>query len=156
MKPVVIITIAFVLLIPTAAFGLEFAEKSDGKNLAGAVIVVVVVLILSVVLANGIWDFTHDAGISNVEIELISCKKTASGSTQTVVKISNYNDHRVLVEWGTIGGFGYAENGNEIEEIVGVGSYEELEMYFEICEDGWDDDGWDDEDWYESDCFDFL
>jgi len=109
MKPVVIITIAFVLLIPTAAFGLEFAEKSDGKNLAGAVIVVVVVLILSVVLANGIWDFTHDAGISNVEIELISCKKTASGSTQTVVKISNYNDHRVLVEWGTIGGFGYAD-----------------------------------------------
>lgn len=48
------------------------------------------------------------------------------------------------------------ENGNEIEEIVGVGSYEELEMYFEICEDGWDDDGWDDEDWYEIDCFDLV
>ena len=48
------------------------------------------------------------------------------------------------------------ENGNEIEEIVGVESYEELEMYFEICEDGWDDDGWDDEDWYEIDCFDLV
>ena len=48
------------------------------------------------------------------------------------------------------------ENGNEIEEIVVVGSYEELEMYFEICEDGWDDDGWDDEDWYEIDCFDLV
>jgi len=48
------------------------------------------------------------------------------------------------------------ENGNEIEEVVGVGSYEELEMYFEICEDGWDDDGWDDEDWYEIDCFDLV
>ena len=48
------------------------------------------------------------------------------------------------------------ENGNEIEEIVGVGSYEELEMYFETCEDGWDDDGWDDEDWYEIDCFDLV
>jgi hypothetical protein len=48
------------------------------------------------------------------------------------------------------------ENGNEIEEIVGVGSYEELEMYFEICEDGWDDDGWGDEDWYEIDCFDLV
>ena len=48
------------------------------------------------------------------------------------------------------------ENGNEIEEVVGVGSYEELEMYFEICEDGWNDDGWDDEDWYEIDCFDLV
>ena len=48
------------------------------------------------------------------------------------------------------------ENGNEIEEVVGVGSYEELEMYYEICEDGWDDDGWDDEDWYEIDCFDLV
>jgi len=48
------------------------------------------------------------------------------------------------------------ENGNEIEEVVGVGSYEELEMYFEICEDGWDDDGWDDEDWFEIDCVDLV
>ena len=48
------------------------------------------------------------------------------------------------------------EDGNEIEEVVGVGSYEELEMYFEICEDGWDDDGWDDEDWFEIDCVDLV
>ncbi len=48
------------------------------------------------------------------------------------------------------------ENGNEIEEVVGVGSYEEFEMYFEICEDGWDDDGWDDEDWFEIDCVDLV
>jgi len=48
------------------------------------------------------------------------------------------------------------ENGNELEEVVGVGSYEELEMYFEICEDSWDDDGWDDEDWFEIDCVDLV
>ena len=48
------------------------------------------------------------------------------------------------------------ENGNEAEDIVGVESYEELEMYYEICEDGWDDDGWDDVDWFEIDCFDLI
>ena len=48
------------------------------------------------------------------------------------------------------------ENGNEQQEVIEIGSYEELEMYFEICEDGWDDDGWDDEDWYEIDCFDLV
>ncbi len=48
------------------------------------------------------------------------------------------------------------ENGNELEEVVGVGSYEELEMYFEICEDSWDDNGWDDEDWFEIDCVDLV
>ena len=36
------------------------------------------------------------------------------------------------------------ENGNEIEEIVVVSSYEELEMYFEMCDDGWDDN---DDEW---------
>ena len=49
------------------------------------------------------------------------------------------------------------ENGNENEEVVGVGSYEELEMYFEMCDDGWDeDDGWDDEGWFEIDCVDLV
>ena len=48
------------------------------------------------------------------------------------------------------------ENGNELEEVVGVGSYEELEMYFEICEDSWDDNGWGDEDWFEIDCVDLV
>ena len=49
------------------------------------------------------------------------------------------------------------ENGNEIEDLVGVGSYEELEMYFEMCDDGWDnDDGWDDEGWFEIDCVDLV
>ncbi len=47
------------------------------------------------------------------------------------------------------------ENGNEIEEVVGVGSYEELEMYFEICENGWDenDQEWD---WDEIECIDLV
>ena len=49
------------------------------------------------------------------------------------------------------------ENGIEIENLVGVGSYEELEMYFEMCDDGWDeDDGWDDEGWFEIDCVDLV
>ena len=82
----------------------------EGKgNTVGAVIIVVIVLIASIFVANFIWDWTHDGGASNVEIELVSCKRTASGSTETIVTISNYNDHRVLVEWGTIGGLGYAD-----------------------------------------------
>jgi len=32
------------------------------------------------------------------------------------------------------------ENGNEAEDIIGVESYEELEMYYELCEEGWGDD----------------
>ena len=43
------------------------------------------------------------------------------------------------------------ENGNENEEVVDVGSYEELEMYFEMCDDGWDDEGW-----FEIDCVDLV
>ena len=43
------------------------------------------------------------------------------------------------------------ENGNENEEVVDVGSDEELEMYFEMC-----DDGWDDESWCEIDCVDLV
>ena len=43
------------------------------------------------------------------------------------------------------------ENGNENEEVVGVDSYEELEMYFEMCDDGWDDEGW-----FEIDCVDLV
>ena len=49
------------------------------------------------------------------------------------------------------------ENGNEIEEVVGVGSYEDLDMYYEICDEGWeDDDGWDNEGWFEIDCIDLV
>ena len=47
------------------------------------------------------------------------------------------------------------ENGNEMEEMVGVGSYEELEMYFEICEDGWDDNDHD-WDWDEMECVELV
>ena len=32
-----------------------------------------------------------------------------SGSTETVVEITNHNDFRVLVEWETVGGSGYAD-----------------------------------------------
>ena len=78
-------------------------------GLISAVIAIAIVLIGSVLVANFIWDVTHDVSAGNVDIELISCKEMASGSTETIVKISNYNDFRVLVEWGTIGGFGYAD-----------------------------------------------
>jgi hypothetical protein len=77
--------------------------------LIGAVIVIAIVLIASVFLSNFLWDAAHDISEGNVDIELISCKEMLSGSTETVVKISNHNDFRVLVEWGTIGGFGYAD-----------------------------------------------
>jgi len=45
------------------------------------------------------------------------------------------------------------ENGNEMEEMVGVGSYEELEIYFEICENGFDDNDWD---WHEIECVELV
>ena len=82
--------------------------------LIGAVIVIVILLIVSVLAANFIWDMAHDVSAGNVDIELISCKKTATGSTETVVEITNRNDFRVLVEWGTIEsgdriGLGYAD-----------------------------------------------
>jgi hypothetical protein len=35
--------------------------------------------------------------------------KTGTGSTETLVEITNRNDFRVLVEWGTVGGSGYAD-----------------------------------------------
>lgn len=47
------------------------------------------------------------------------------------------------------------ENGNEMEEMVGVGSYEELEMYFEICENGFDDNDHD-WDWHEIECVELV
>ena len=77
--------------------------------LIGAVIVIVILLIVSVLAANFIWDMAHDVSVGNVDIELISCKKTATGSTETIVEITNHNDFRVLVEWGTVGGSGYAD-----------------------------------------------
>ena len=47
------------------------------------------------------------------------------------------------------------ENGNEIEDLVGVGSYEELEIYFEICENGFDDNDHD-WDWHEIECVELV
>jgi len=82
--------------------------------LIGAVIVIAIAIIGSVLVANFIWDAAHDVSAGNVDIELISCKKTATGSTETIVEITNRNDFRVLVEWGTIEsgdgiGLGYAD-----------------------------------------------
>jgi hypothetical protein len=82
--------------------------------LIGAVILIVILLIASVLVANFIWDVAHDVSAGNVDIELISCKRTATGSTETIVEITNHNDFRVLVEWGTIEsgdgiGLGYAD-----------------------------------------------
>ena len=51
----------------------------------------------------------HDVSAGNVDIELISCKEMLSGSTETIVEITNNNDFRVLVEWGTVGGSGYTD-----------------------------------------------
>ena len=47
------------------------------------------------------------------------------------------------------------ENGNEQQEVIEIGSNEELEMYFDVCPDE-NNNGWDDEDWYEIDCFDLV
>jgi len=47
------------------------------------------------------------------------------------------------------------ENGNEAEEIVGVESYEGLEMYYELCEEGWGNDEGGNY-WAQIDCFDLV
>ena len=78
-------------------------------GLISAVIAIAIVLIGSVLVANFIWDVTHDVSAGDVDIELISCKEMVSGSTETVVELSNNNDFRVLVEWATVGGSGYAD-----------------------------------------------
>ena len=78
-------------------------------GLIGITIIIAIVLIGSVLVANFIWDVTHDVSAGNVDIELISCIKTGTGSTETLVEITNRNDFRVLVEWGTVGGSGYAD-----------------------------------------------
>ena len=82
--------------------------------LIGAIVLVAIVLVASIFLANFIWDVSTDVSADNVDIELISCKKTATGSVETIVEITNRNDFRVLVEWGTIEsggqiGLGYAD-----------------------------------------------
>ena len=71
-------------------------------GLIGAVIIIAILLIGSVLVANFIWDVSTDVSADNVDIELISCKETATGSVETIVEITNRNDFRVLVEWGTI------------------------------------------------------
>ena len=45
------------------------------------------------------------------------------------------------------------ENGNEDEEVIEINSYEELEMYFDVCPD---ENGWDDENWFDIDCVDLV
>ena len=77
--------------------------------LIGAIILIAILLIGSVLVANFIWDVSTDVSAGDVDIELISCKEMVSGSTETVVELSNYNDFRVLVEWSTVGGSGYAD-----------------------------------------------
>ncbi len=51
------------------------------------------------------------------------------------------------------------ENGNELPEVIEVGSYEELEMYFGMCPDN-DENESEDGDyenyWYQIDCFDLV
>ena len=47
------------------------------------------------------------------------------------------------------------ENGNEQQEVIEIGSYEELEMYFDVCADE-DNNGWDDGSWFEIDCVDLV
>ena len=48
------------------------------------------------------------------------------------------------------------ENGTEIQEIVGVENYEELEMYFEMCQDEGEGGGEDNENWFGIDCVDLV
>jgi len=78
-------------------------------GLIAAVVIIGIAIVISVLVANFIWDTAHDVSAGNIDIELLSCKKTNTGSTETVVKISNNNNFRVLVEWGTVGGLGYAD-----------------------------------------------
>ena len=47
------------------------------------------------------------------------------------------------------------ENGVESEDLVEIGDYEELEMYFEMCEDD-EDINDDEENWSEFNCVDFV
>ena len=47
------------------------------------------------------------------------------------------------------------ENGNEQQEVIEIGSYEELEMYFDVCPDE-GNNGWDDGSWFEIDCVDLV
>ena len=45
------------------------------------------------------------------------------------------------------------ENGNEQAEVIEINSYEELEIYFDVCPD---ENGWDDENWFGIDCVDIV
>jgi len=48
------------------------------------------------------------------------------------------------------------ENGVESEDLVEIGDYEELEMYFEMCDDEDDIDDNEDENWSEFNCVDLV
>ena len=47
------------------------------------------------------------------------------------------------------------ENGNEQQEVIEIVSYEELQMYFDVCIEE-DNNAWDDENWFEIDCVDIV
>ena len=47
------------------------------------------------------------------------------------------------------------ENGNEAQEVIEIGSYEELEMYFDVCAEEVNN-GLDDGSWFEIDCVDLV
>ena len=47
------------------------------------------------------------------------------------------------------------ENGNEAQEVIEIGSYEELEMYFDACAEEVNN-GLDDGSWFEIDCVDLV
>ena len=83
-------------------------KKSDGKNLIGAVVIVAIVLVLSIVLANGIWDFAHDDGESKVALSNFDCKDQGYGRMYGSVDIRNNNDFAVIVEWKMNENVGYA------------------------------------------------
>ncbi len=84
-------------------------KKSDGKSVLGAVVVLAIVITVSVLIANGIWDFTHDNGESNVKIKADGCELTGTGSIKISSIISNSNNFPIIVEWEGNGQVGYAK-----------------------------------------------
>ncbi len=83
-----------------------------GKKIVGGLILIGIVILISIGISSWIWDSAHDlsgGGTSNVEIDLLTCTRSATGATETGVKISNHNNFGVIVEWNTVGGMGIAK-----------------------------------------------
>ena len=55
-------------------------------GLIAAVVILAIVIIISVLVANFIWDAAHDVSAGNVDIELISCKKTGMAVLKQLLK----------------------------------------------------------------------